>query len=81
MIKSEYVPVAFSDHLGLTTEVKLSGHVSTDACIPKHVMNMKIRNEVACDKVFKDRVAEAFPLWEEILKNGFFGSNHFISHL
>ena len=70
VIKSEYVPVAFSDHLGLTTEVKLSGHVSTDACIPKRVMNMKISNEVACDKVFKDRVAEAFPLWEEILKNG-----------
>ena len=67
--KSEYVPIAFSDHFGLITEIKLSGPV-TDVSIPKYVKKMNISNEVACDNVFKKRVATAFPVWEEIFKNG-----------
>ena len=67
--KSEYVPIAFSDHFGLITEIKLSGPV-TDVSIPRHVKKMNISNEVACDNIFKNRVARAFPVWEEIFKNG-----------
>ena len=68
-IKSEYVPLAFSDHLGLLTEVKVPFSVRRQKYKfgPK---TFKIRNNIACDSLFKQSVAEEMVNWKEVKNFG-----------
>ena len=63
--KSLYVPAAFSDHFGLLTEVtvpfKVSRQNSGGGC-----SRFKIKNEVACDHIFKASVATEMQKWKEL---------------
>ena len=54
--KSQYIPAAFSDHLGLLIEIKVPCTFSRDFCPPGQP-HIRIRDEVAHDEVFKQQVA------------------------
>ena len=63
MLDTEYVGIAFSDHLA---------HVVTIA-LPKNMeksISPKTRPEVVHDKVFQDRLKVAMEHWKEILNRG-----------
>ena len=63
--KSEYIPVAFSDHLGLFTEVTVPFSISRQ-CRKGGKNSFKIRNNVACDQTFKQSLAAEIVKWSEI---------------
>ena len=67
--KSDYVPVAISDHLGLATEITLANNFQY-CKLPKGTKSFKISNEVACDKQFKSRIFTAMSNSQEIRENG-----------
>ena len=68
-IKSEYVPLAFSDHLGLLTEVNVPFSVKRQNYKygPK---TFKIRNNIASDLLFKQSVADEMIKWKEVKNFG-----------
>ena len=67
--KSEYFSLAFSDHYGLITCVS-APIALTRQTLPRGCQNFKIRNEVALDPVFHDRVKNAMKNWIIIRENG-----------
>ena len=68
-INSKYIPVAFSDHLGYCTEMKITKHLGLDT-LHRNIKNLKINNNVASDNLFKERVAAALENWKDIRKHG-----------
>ena len=68
VVKSEYIPLAFSDHMGLLTEIKAPFNPSRQTFI-FGVRSFKIRNNVACDPSFKKSIASEINKWNEIKKN------------
>ena len=70
VVKSEYVPAAFSDHLGLLMEVRvpINGHITSP--IPRGQPHLKIRDEIAQDPKFQEMVALEMENWKEIRNNG-----------
>ena len=67
IIKSEYFPVAFSDHFGLFTEVEVPFNLCQQV---SRRGSFKIKNDVACDPAFKDLVATEMVTWKEMLIHG-----------
>ena len=69
VVKSEYIPSAFSDHFGLLTQVKVPYHAyyKDIDCSPR---TSKVSNEVARDKTFHEQVSMAMTDWKRILENG-----------
>ena len=67
--KSEYIPVSFSDHFGLITQVTLPFKLHFKY-IPRCPPSQKISNEVARDPVFHNQVSEAMLDWQKILHEG-----------
>ena len=65
--RSEYIPVAFSDHFGLIIEAKVPYNLCQQ--IRKDGM-FKVRNDVACDPDFKESVAANIIVWRRMLNNG-----------
>ena len=65
IIRSEYIPLAFSDHMGLLTEVSVPFKLSRQSYI-RGVKSFKIRNNVASDLTFKKSVAVKMPVWREV---------------
>ena len=69
VLKSEYIPCAFSDHLGLLSEVKVTS-ISSKKISPRGSPFLKIRDEVAGDKIFQHCVAESMENWKLIRCEG-----------
>ena len=67
--KSEYIPLAFSDHLGLLTEVMVPFSLKRD-CFSYGPRSFKIRNNVASDPLFKISVADSMIQWKKIKEGG-----------
>ena len=65
--KSEYIPVAFSDHFGLVVEAKVPFKLSQQI---RKGGPFKIKNDVACDPDFKKSVAASITVWKEMLNYG-----------
>ena len=63
--KSIYIPVAFSDHLGLLTEVAVPFKVSRQYASGGRP-NFKIKNDIARDPEFKKSVAAEMCKWKQI---------------
>ena len=68
-IQAEYTPVAFSDHLAHTVKVKVPDPLDR-MCCPKSRPHFKVREEVARDKVFQDRVKEGMEEWDGVRQEG-----------
>ena len=67
--KSEYFPIAFSDHMGLLTEVDVPFHLQR-ADHSHGPRSFKIRNSVATDPFFKNSIANSMSVWKEIKESG-----------
>ena len=69
VIKSEYIPSAFSDHFGLLTQVKVP-YLILYKNIPCHPSSFKISNEISRDPLFIEQVSKSMPEWKKVLSNG-----------
>ena len=67
--KAEYIPLAFSDHLGLLTEIEVP-FIIERSCQIYGSSSFKIRNNVACDSFFKTSVASSMIKWKEMKEFG-----------
>ena len=65
IIKAEYVPVPFSDHFSLVITASAPENLSRILC-PKSKPSFKANPEVVTDKIFQDRLREAFARWIEV---------------
>ena len=64
-VMAEYTPIAFSDHLVHTVKVKVPDPLAR-LLSPTNRPIFKIREEVALDKEFQERVKLAMIMWEDI---------------
>ena len=69
IVSSEYVPVAFSDHLGYLVESNIPNFDAPQR-VPRGMPYLKISDEVAKDDLFKSQVSEAMGTWQIIKNNG-----------
>ena len=67
--RSFYVPLAFSDHYGLIIDLNVSSSPTRSGFI-KGSKNFKIRNEVARDQIFQEKVNSGMQQWKLIQNNG-----------
>ena len=67
--EAEYTPVAFSDHLAHTVKVKVPVSLSRMGC-PKSRPHFKVREEVARDREFQERVQESMKEWDAVRQEG-----------
>ena len=65
ILKAEYVPVAFSDHLSLVIRVKIPEQLSRLRS-PQSKPLFKANPEVVVDDIFQARLKEAFKNWSEV---------------
>ena len=61
----KYIPIAFSDHLGLIVRVCLP-ESSSRILGPKSRASFRLKPEVIMDNIFKERLAEAMTSWERV---------------
>ena len=67
--RSEYIPVAFSDHYGVVSDISLLS-AFTRQVFPRGSRSFKIRNAVAQDAIFQGRVSTAMENWKQIRNSG-----------
>ena len=67
--KCEYIPAAFSDHLGLLVEVNIP-QLKIKSRSPKASQQFKIKDEIIYDSIFKSRVNLAMSDWRIMLSHG-----------
>ena len=68
-VMAEYTPIAFSGHLVHTVKVKVPDPLAR-LLSPTNRPIFKIREEVALDKEFQERVKLAMIMWEDIRLEG-----------
>ena len=69
IIAADHFPVAFSDHFALVTRIKVPAQITKLLC-PKARPMFKIKEEVARDQKFQDRVKISMSEWENVRKHG-----------
>ena len=69
VLSAVYTPIAFSDHLALVTKMKVPDQLTRFLC-PKSRPIFKIREEVAKDKQFQERVKLAMEDWVYVRSEG-----------
>ena len=67
--QAEYIPIAFSDHLTHTVKIRVPDPLARMYC-PRSRPQFKIREEVARDKEFQDRVNRSMEEWEAVRQEG-----------
>ena len=65
MKEAKYLPVAFSDHLGLIVRVCLPESFSR-ILGPKSRSSFRLKPEVIMDNIFKERLEEGMLMWERV---------------
>ena len=66
---ASYSPLAFSDHLSHVVEIELNESLSL-ITPPRGKPNFKIREEVARDLIFQERISQAMDEWNQIKECG-----------
>lgn len=69
VLSAEYVPAAFSDHLGFLVEVRVPS-IGTDQVVSRGLPFLKINDDVTKDIIFKQQVAEAMENWKVMKDQG-----------
>ena len=65
ILSAEYIPVAFSDHFGHIVKMKVPDPLSRLIC-PKSRPIFKVKEEVAFDREFQDRVKSSMEEWGNV---------------
>ena len=65
IVSAEYVPVAFSNHMGYIIKMNVPNPLARLIC-PKSRPMFKVKEEVAYDQKFKDRVKVAMEEWGDV---------------
>ena len=65
ILSAEYIPVAFSDHYAHTIQMMVPDSLARTLC-PKSRPVFKVKEEVAYDKDFQDRVKMAMDEWGDV---------------
>ena len=69
MIMVVYLPLAFSDHFAHIVKVKMPDQLAR-LCSPQSRPQFKVREEVARDQEFQERVQVAMEEWEQVRQEG-----------
>ena len=68
-VQAQYLPLAFSDHFAHIVKVKMPDQLAR-LCSPRNRPQFKVREEVARDQEFQERVQVAMEEWDQVRQEG-----------